>query len=175
MLKGFREFLMRGNVVELAVGLTVGVAFGALVKSLVENVLMPPIEYLIGDVNFENYFYSLDGVAYDTLEQAQEAGATVIQYGTFITQVIEFVFLAFCVYLVVLLYNRAAKRFEQAKEEEKAEEPSAEVVLLTEIRDAIAKPQVAAITSTTATKATTKKTTTKKAPAKKTTTKKKTA
>jgi len=137
MLKEFREFAMRGNVVDMAVGIIVGAAFGTIVKSLVADVLMPPIGLLLGNVDFSNLFVVLEGGAasggYDTLAAAQEAGAVTLNYGLFLNTIVSFLIVAFAVFLLVRSINRLKK-----KEEEKPAPPpgpSKQEVLLTEIRD----------------------------------------
>jgi large conductance mechanosensitive channel len=109
VFKEFRDFVMRGNVVDLAVGIIIGAAFGKIVSSLVGDILMPPIGKLLGNVNFTDLFISLDpektaGVA--SLAKANELGAAVIAYGSFISAIIDFVIIAFCVYLIVKVVNR---------------------------------------------------------------------
>ena len=109
MAKEFKEFAMRGNVVDLAVGVVIGAAFGKIVTSLVGDILMPPVGKLLGGVDFKDLFVSLDpdktaGVT--TLAQAQEAGAAVIAYGSFINTMIDFTIVAFCIFLVVKAVNK---------------------------------------------------------------------
>lgn len=106
MLKEFREFIMRGNVLDLAVGLVLGAAFGAVVTSFVKDILMPPIGLLFGGVDFTNLFISLNGERYPTLAAAQAAGAPTINYGLFINTVIGFIIVAFAIFLVVRQVNR---------------------------------------------------------------------
>lgn len=137
MLKEFKEFAMRGNVVDMAVGIIIGAAFGTIVKSLVSDVVMPPIGLFLGDVDFSNLFFLLkegDPVGpYASLADAAAAGAVTINYGTFINTVISFLIVAFAVYLLI----RAINAMERKKEEEPEAppEPSNEEKLLTEIRD----------------------------------------
>jgi large conductance mechanosensitive channel len=109
MIKEFKEFAMRGNVVDLAVGIIIGAAFGGIVSSLVNDVIMPPVGKLMGNVNFSDLFLSLDPEKtkdITSLAQAKEAGAAVIAYGSFINTVINFVIVAFCVFLLVKAMNR---------------------------------------------------------------------
>ena len=106
MFKEFKEFAMRGNVVDLAVGVIIGGAFGAIVTSLVNDVIMPPIGKLMGGVDFKEFFMTLDGSVYKTLEEAKKAGAPTIAYGSFINTVINFLIVAFAVFLVVKQMNR---------------------------------------------------------------------
>jgi large conductance mechanosensitive channel len=109
MIKEFKEFAMRGNVIDLAVGIIIGAAFGGIVSSLVSDVITPPIGKLMGNVNFSDLFISLDPDKtkdITSLAQAKEAGAAVIAYGSFINTVINFVIVAFCVFLLVKAMNR---------------------------------------------------------------------
>lgn len=117
MLKEFKVFAMRGNVVDLAVGLVIGAAFGKIVSSLVSDVIMPPIGKLMGGVNFSDLFISLDPgktAGIRSLAEAREAGAAVIAYGSFINAVIDFVIIAFCIFLLVKAVNRMKKPPEAA-------------------------------------------------------------
>jgi len=109
MVKEFKEFAMRGNVVDLAIGIIIGGAFGKIVSSLVGDVIMPPIGKLMGGVNFSDLFISLNPektAGITSLVQAKEAGAAVIAYGSFINTVIDFVIVAFCIFLLVKVMNR---------------------------------------------------------------------
>jgi large conductance mechanosensitive channel len=119
MLKEFREFVMRGNVLDMAVGIIIGVAFGAIVTSLVRDIIMPPIGLALGNVDFTNLFVVLKAgeVAppYASLADAQAAGAVTINYGVFINTIIIFIIVAFAVFLIVRTVNRARRRLE-AKE-----------------------------------------------------------
>ena len=110
MLKEFKEFAMRGNVVDLAVGVIIGAAFGKIVSSLVEDVIMPPIGQLIGKVDFSKLFISLDHKTYESLEAAKGAHAATLNYGLFLNTVINFLIVAFCVFLVVKQINRFAAK-----------------------------------------------------------------
>jgi large conductance mechanosensitive channel len=102
MLKEFREFVMRGNVLDLAVGVIIGGAFGKIVSSLVTDVIMPLIGLILGGrTNFTDYFVALNGQTYETLQAAKDAGAPVLAYGSFISVVIDFVIIAFVIFLVV--------------------------------------------------------------------------
>ncbi len=137
MLKEFKEFAMRGNVVDMAVGIIIGGAFGKIVSSLVNDVIMPPIGLIMGNVDFSQLYFNLSGVEYPSLAAAQEAGAATINYGAFINTVLDFTIVAFAIFMVIRAMNKLKK-----KEEEKPAEPpkpSAEVELLTEIRDALKK------------------------------------
>lgn len=106
MLKEFKEFIMRGNVLDMAVGIVIGVAFGKIVTSFVEDVLMPPIGRLIGRVDFSNLFVSLSGQHYDTLAAAKAAGAATINYGVFVNAVLNFLIVAFAIFLLIRQVNR---------------------------------------------------------------------
>ena len=106
MLKEFKEFAMRGSVVDLAVGVIIGAAFGAIVKSLVDDILMPPIGLLIGGIDFSNLFVNLSGQEYPSLAAAKEAGAATINYGVFLNNVLHFAIVAFAVFLLVKQVNR---------------------------------------------------------------------
>ncbi len=110
MLKGFKEFAMRGNVVDLAVGVIIGAAFGKIVGSLVEDVIMPPISLLLGHVNFSELFINLSGKSYETLKTAKDAGVPTLNYGIFLNSVINFLIVAFAVFLVVQQVNRWTKK-----------------------------------------------------------------
>ena len=140
MLKEFRDFINRGNVVDLAVAVVIGGAFGQITASLVNQVIMPPLGLLIGGVDFANLGFILkDAASYTSLTAAVEAGAPVIEIGAFINTVINFVIIAFTIFLVIRVYGRAQARF--ARVEAAAEEPAApaappaDIALLTEIRD----------------------------------------
>jgi large conductance mechanosensitive channel len=116
MLKEFKEFAMRGNVVDMAVGIIIGAAFGAIVKSLVSDILMPPIGILLGNVDFSNLFLIIKpGTApgpYATIAEAQKAGAVTLNYGLFINSIISFVIVAFAVFLVVRSVNNLRRQQE---------------------------------------------------------------
>jgi len=135
MLKEFKEFAMRGNVVDMAVGIIIGAAFGKIVSSLVNDVVMPPIGLLMGNVDFSQLFVNLSGADYATLAEAQAAGAATINYGMFINTVLDFVIVAFAIFMVV----RGMNRLKRKQEEAPAEAPAVpiEVQLLTEIRDSL--------------------------------------
>jgi large conductance mechanosensitive channel len=106
MFKEFREFIMRGNVIDMAVGIVIGVAFGKIVTSLVEDIIMPPIGLLLGKVDFSNLFVNLSSGSYATLADAKKAGAATINYGAFINTVISFLIVAFAIFMVVRAVNR---------------------------------------------------------------------
>jgi large conductance mechanosensitive channel len=140
MFKEFREFAVKGNVVDMAVGIIIGAAFGKIVDSLVKDLIMPPIGLLLGKVDFSNLFVVLKAGAqpgpYLTVDTAQKAGAVTFNYGMFINNVISFVIVAFAVFLLIRLINRL-KREEQAKP---PAAPPEEVALLREIRDSLKRP-----------------------------------
>ena len=106
MLKEFKNFAMRGNVLDMAIGIIIGGAFGKIVSSFVNDVLMPPIGLLLGGVDFSNLFVNLGGGDFATLAAAEEAGAPLIKYGTFLNTTIDFVIVAFAVFLLVRTVNR---------------------------------------------------------------------
>lgn len=106
MLKAFREFAVRGNVIDLAVGVIIGAAFGKIVTSLVNDVIMPPIGALLGSVDFKDFFIQLSGKEVTTLAEAKEAGAATINYGVFINTCIDFLILAFAIFMMVRWINR---------------------------------------------------------------------
>ena len=105
MLKEFREFAMRGNVIDLAVGFIMGAAFTKIVNSLVSDVIMPPIGLLLGKVDFSGLFINLSGQHYDTIAQAKAAGAATLNYGEFINTIVNFIIVAFAVFLLVRQIN----------------------------------------------------------------------
>lgn len=116
MLKEFREFILRGNVIDLAVGLIVGAAFGTIVTSLVNDVIMPPIGLLLGGVDFANLYFLLKAGSpappYASLTDAQAAGAVTINYGVFVNTIISFLVIAFVVFLIVRVFNRLRREEE---------------------------------------------------------------
>lgn len=142
MLEEFKKFAMKGNVIDLAVGVIIGGAFGRIVDSLVQDVIMPPIGKLFGGLDFANYYLPLNGQAYGLpLAEARKAGA-VLAYGNFLTVLLNFLILAFVIFLMVRLMNRMRGQFHQRAEDEKRAvppPPAEEVVLLREIRDALMK------------------------------------
>ena len=133
MLSEFKKFAMRGNVMDMAVGIILGAAFGRIVTSFVNDILMPPIGLIVGGVDFTDLFVNLGEGTFETLAAAQEAGAVTLNYGMWLNAVMDFVIVAFAIFLVVRQMNRL-------KEKEKAAPappptPPKEEVLLTEIRD----------------------------------------
>ncbi len=136
MIKEFKEFILRGNAMDMAVGIIMGAAFGAMVGSLVEDVIMPPIGWLMGGVDFASIFYSLTGEDYPNLQAAKDAGAPVIGVGAFLNTLLNLIVVGFAVFMLV----KAVNSMNRAKEEEPApEEPGADVLLLQEIRDLLKK------------------------------------
>lgn len=135
MLKEFKEFALRGNVVDMAVGIIIGAAFSTIVRSLVDDIIMPPMGVVTGGVDFSNMFVALNGQHYDSLAQAKQAGAPTLNFGLFINNLISFLIVAFVLFMVVKAMNRLRRK----QEEEPATEPppSREVQLLEEIRDTL--------------------------------------
>lgn len=133
----FKTFALRGNVIDLAVGIIIGAAFNSIVQSLVNDVVMPPIGWILGRVDFADLYINLGKDTFDSLSAAKAAGAPTINYGLFINALISFIITAWAVFLIVKLINRL-----RAKEEAKPKEPEKtpeDVVLLREIRDALKK------------------------------------
>ena len=114
MIKEFKEFIMRGNVVDLAVGIIIGGAFGKIVSSFVGDILMPPLGLLLGKINFSDLFINLSGTAYPSVAAAKAAGAPTINYGLFINTIIDFLIVAFAIYLLIVQVNRMQKKPEAA-------------------------------------------------------------
>ena len=114
MIKEFKEFAMRGNVLDLAVGFILGAAFGKIVTSLVNDIIMPPIGLLLGKVNFSNLYLNLSGVEYSSLADAKEAGAATINYGVFVNTILDFIIVAFVIFLLVRQVNRMKREPEAA-------------------------------------------------------------
>ena len=132
MWNEFKKFAIQGNALDLAVGVIIGAAFGKIVSSLVEDVLMPPLGLIIGRVDFSNLFLSLTGHHYDSLAAARAAGAPTINYGVFLNNIINFLIVAFAIFILVQQINRLRSAPEKPS---KPAEPSEEVQLLTQIRD----------------------------------------
>lgn len=137
MIQDFKKFLIGGNVVDMAVGFIFGAAFGTVVKSLVDNVVMPPVWLLLGKVDFTNLFIALDGNTYATMAELEAAGAPAIKYGQFLTDTVSFVILGFVIFMLVRMVTKL-KKAEEAAPSEPAPTPE-DIVLLTEIRDALKK------------------------------------
>jgi large conductance mechanosensitive channel len=106
MLKEFKEFAMRGNVLDMAVGIIIGAAFGKIITSLVGDVLMPPLGLILGKVDFSNLFLNISGKSYDSLTAAKAAGAPTINYGMFLNNIIDFLIVAFAIFLLIRMVNR---------------------------------------------------------------------
>ena len=118
MLKEFKDFVMRGNVLDMAIGIIIGAAFGKIVSSLVSDILMPPIGLLLGGVDFSNLFINISGIGYASLEEAQAAGAATINYGLFINSILDFIIIALVIFLLIKQVNR------MQREEPVVEEPT---------------------------------------------------
>ena len=118
MWKEFREFAVKGNVVDLAIGIVIGTAFGKIVSSLVDDVIMPPFSLLLGRVNFANLYINLSGKQYNSLSEAKSAGAVTINYGAFINNIITFVLVAFALFLVVKQINRVRRIVSEREEKQ---------------------------------------------------------
>ena len=139
MLKEFKEFAVKGNVVDLAIGIILGVAFTAIVNSLVNDIIMPPIGVLLGGTDFTDLYINLSGGEYASLEAAREAGAATINYGIFINAVITFVIVAWVLFFLVKGMNRLKRQAEEKPAEPAA--PPREEALLEEIRDLLKQQQ----------------------------------
>jgi large conductance mechanosensitive channel len=133
MLKEFKEFISRGSVIDLAVGIIIGAAFTSIVNSLVNDILMPPIGLLLGGIDFSNFFFVLKGTSRETLKATQDSGAVVIAYGQFINSVIKFLIVAAAVFLVIKQVNLFLRK--KPPEPAAPPPPAPEVELLTQIRD----------------------------------------
>ena len=135
MLKEFKEFAVKGNVVDMAIGIVIGAAFGTIVKSLVDDIIMPIVGVVTGGVDFSDIFITLSGESHATLAAAKEAGAVTVNIGVFINAVIAFLIVAWCMFLIVKVMNRMKREAEEAPAEPPA--PPRSEVLLEEIRDAL--------------------------------------
>jgi large conductance mechanosensitive channel len=138
MLEEFKKFALRGNVVDMAVGIIIGAAFGKIVSSAVNDLIMPPIGLLLGGTDFSSLFINLGDVAYATLAEAEAASAPVIKYGVFINTVLDFLIVAFAIFIAIKAMNKL-KKAEEAAPPPAPPEPSNEEKLLIEIRDALVK------------------------------------
>jgi large conductance mechanosensitive channel len=136
-IQEFKDFAMRGNVVDLAVGVVIGGAFGKIVDSLVKDIIMPMVGALMGGTDFKQLYINLGSTAYDTMELAEKAGAPLIKYGVFINSMVDFLIIAFAIFVAVKAIN-SLKRKEEAAPAAPAPTPE-DVVLLREIRDALKK------------------------------------
>ena len=139
MLKEFKDFAMRGNVVDMAVGIIIGASFGTIVKSMVDDIIMPPVGLLLGGIDFTNIFLTLKGESFPSLEQAKAAGAVTLNVGVFLNSVITFAIVAFCVFVLIKAMNRLKAQSDAAPADEKPAPPPRSEVLLEEIRDALVK------------------------------------
>ena len=137
MLQEFKEFALRGNVVDMAVGIIIGAAFSTIVRSLVDDIVMPPLGVVTGGVDFSNMFITLNGQDYPSLAAARQAGAPTINFGLFINNVITFLIVASVLFMVVKAMNQLRRKQEEEPQTEPP--PSREVQLLEEIRDALVK------------------------------------
>ena len=139
-IKEFKEFAMKGNVMDMAVGVIIGGAFGKIVTSLVGDVLMPAISLATGGIDFTNLFINLsDDVKYKTLAEAQEAGASVLAYGQFLQNILDFVIIAFCIFMMLKGINKLNRKKEETAPEPEAPKGPTQEELLTEIRDLLKK------------------------------------
>jgi large conductance mechanosensitive channel len=136
MWQEFKKFAMRGNVIDLAFGVVIGVAFGGIVSSLVKDIIMPPIGWAMGGIDFSNFFVTLKGAHLETLAEAQKAGAVTINYGLFLNTIINFLIVALALFLLIRGINRMQAK-PAAEPDAPPPPPSEEVVLLREIRDAL--------------------------------------
>jgi len=136
-IQEFKDFAMRGNVVDLAVGVVIGGAFGKIVDSLVKDIIMPMVGAMLGGVDFKQLYINLGATAYDTMELAEKAGAPLIKYGSFINSMVDFLIIAFAIFVAVKAIN-SLKRKEDVAPAAPAPTPE-DVVLLREIRDALKK------------------------------------
>lgn len=140
MLKEFKEFAMRGNVLDMAVGIIIGAAFGKIVSSLVEDVIMPPIGLILGKVDFSNLFLTLSGQSAPTVEAAKAAGAVTLNYGIFFNTIVNFLIVAFAIFLLIKQVNRFTAKKEEAPPAPAAPPPpTKDQELLGEIRDLLKK------------------------------------
>ena len=133
LVKEFKDFAMRGNVMDMAVGVIIGGAFGKIVSSLVDDIIMPLVGKATGGIDFTNLFINLGSEHYDTLAAAKEAGAAVFAYGNFIQNIVDFLIIAFYIFLMIKGINKVAKKKEEAPAAPPA--PTKDQELLTEIRD----------------------------------------
>lgn len=137
LLNEFKAFAMRGNVLDMAVGIIIGGAFGKIVSSLVNDIIMPPVGRLLGGVDFANLYFNLSGGVYPSLAEAQKAGAATINYGIFLNTIINFIIVAAAVFMLIKVANSAKKKQDAAPAAPPV--PSRSEILLEEIRDALKK------------------------------------
>ncbi len=133
MLQEFKEFAVKGNAVDMAVGIIIGAAFGKIVSSMVEDLIMPPVGKAMGNVDFSDLFFNLGEGSYASLAAAKAAGAATVNYGLFINHVISFLIVSFSVFLLVKMINAAKKQ--EAEKSAEPEAPPRQEILLEEIRD----------------------------------------
>lgn len=138
MLKEFKEFALKGNFFDMAVGIVIGASFSTIVKSLVDDIVMPIVGFFSGGVDFKEKYINLGEGEFETLAAAKEAGAAAITYGNFISAVVTFLIVAFVLFMIVKGMNKAMASMKEEEEAAPAE-PSDEIKLLSEIRDALAK------------------------------------
>ncbi len=135
MIEEFKKFILKGNMIDMAVGIIIGAAFGTVVKSLVSDIIMPPIGLILGGVDFSGLFIALDGQAYASIAAAREAGAATINYGVFLDNLITLLIVGFAVFMLV----KAVNRMQTPPAPAPAAKPSEELLVLREIRDALKK------------------------------------
>ncbi|HEY8948612.1 MAG TPA: large conductance mechanosensitive channel protein MscL [Rhizomicrobium sp.] len=133
MFQEFKKFAMRGNVIDLAVGVVIGAAFGAIVSSLVKDIIMPPVGWAMGGIDFSNFFFTIKGPVLPTLAEAQKAGAVTVNYGVFINAIINFLVVALALFALIRGINRLQTK--PPANAADAPPPPEDVVLLREIRD----------------------------------------
>lgn len=138
MMKEFKEFAIKGNMIDMAVGIIIGAAFKSVISSLVNDVMMPPIGKALGNVDFSQLFITLTDATYATIAEAEAAAAPIIKYGSFIQSVVDFLIIAFVVFMMVKMINNMKKKEEAAPEAAPAA-PAEDIVLLREIRDSLKK------------------------------------
>lgn len=137
VIQEFKKFALRGNVVDLAVGIIIGASFNSVVRSIVDDVLMPPLGWLFGRVDFSELYINLSRINYESLSAAKEAGAPTINYGLFINSLISFLITAWAVFVLVKVINKMNEQ-EKKKPKEESKEPE-DILLLREIRDNLKK------------------------------------
>lgn len=136
MLKEFQKFIMRGNVVDLAVGIIIGAAFTGIVDSVVNDIIMPPLGYVLGGVDFSNFFFQISGdTQFDTLAAAKAAGAVTINYGLFFNAILKFLIVGFAVFMLIKGLNKMTERFRREEAAAPTPPDNKQEILLTEIRD----------------------------------------
>jgi large conductance mechanosensitive channel len=136
MFEEFKKFAMRGNVIDLAVGVVIGAAFTGIVNSLVKDIIMPPIGWAMGGIDFSNFFFTVKGEAFNTLADAQKAGAVTINYGVFVNALINFLVVALALFMLIRAINKVQAPPPAAVD---APPPPEDILLLREIRDSLKK------------------------------------